>query len=45
MTFEDALEEFFKCPSCGGVLNLKKNEKVQKAFVKQIDKIRKEMQS
>jgi len=45
VTFEDALEEFFKCPSCGGVLNLKKNEKSQKAFAKQIDKIRKEMQS
>ena len=45
VTFEDALEEFFKCPSCGGVLNIKKNEKSQKAFAKQIDKIRKEMQS
>ena len=42
---ENALEEFFKCPSCGGVLNLKKNEKLQRAFAKQIDKIRKEMQS
>ena len=42
VTFEDALEEFFKCTSCGGVLNLKKNEKLQKAFAKQIDKIRKE---
>ena len=45
MTFEDALDEFFKCPSCGGVLNLKKNEKSQKAFAKQIDKMKKEMQS
>ena len=45
MTFEEALEEFFKCPSCGEVLNIKKNEKSQKAFAKQIDKIRKEMQS
>jgi transcription initiation factor TFIIE subunit alpha len=45
VTFEDALEEFFKCPSCGKILNLKKNEKSQKAFAKQIDKIRKEMQS
>ena len=44
VTFEDALEEFFKCTSCGGVLNLKKNEKLQKAFAKQIDKIRKETQ-
>ena len=42
---ENALDEFFKCPSCGGVLNLKKNEKSQKAFAKQIDKIKKEMQN
>ena len=45
VTFEDALDEFFKCPSCGGVLNLKKNEKSQKAFAKQIDKMKKEMRS
>ena len=44
VTFEDALEDFFKCKSCGGVLNLKKNERLQKAFAKQIDKIRKETQ-
>ena len=44
VTFEDALEEFFKCTSCGGVLNLKKNDRLQKAFAKQIDKIRKETQ-
>jgi len=43
VTFEDALDEFFKCPSCGRVLNLKKNEKSQKAFAKQIDKMKKEM--
>ena len=45
VTFEDALEQFFKCPSCGGVLNLKKNDRLQKAFAKQIDKIRKEIQT
>ena len=45
MTFEDALEDFFKCRSCGGVLNLKKNDKSKKAFAKQVDKIRKEMLS
>ena len=44
VTFENALEEYFKCPSCGGVLNLKKNDKAQKAFAKQIDKIKKEIQ-
>jgi transcription initiation factor TFIIE subunit alpha len=45
LTFEDALESFFKCPSCNGILNLKKNDKSKKAFAKQVDKIRKEMQS
>ena len=39
-TFEDALELFFKCPSCGQVLNLKKNEKIRKNFTKKIDEIR-----
>ena len=45
MTFEEALEEFFKCSSCGKALNLKKNEKLQNAFIKQIDKIRKDVQN
>jgi len=45
LTFENALEESFKCPSCGEILDLKKNEKSKKAFAKQVDKIRKEMQS
>jgi transcription initiation factor IIE alpha subunit len=45
MTFEESLEEFFKCSSCGQALNLKKNEKLQNAFIKQIDKIRKDMQN
>ncbi len=39
-TFEDALELFFKCPSCGQVLNLKKNEKIRKSFSKKIDHIK-----
>ena len=39
-TFEDALELFFKCPSCGQVLNLKKNEKNRKHFTKKIDQIK-----
>ena len=34
----------FKCPSCGNVLNLKKNEKAKKAFGKKIDEIKKDMQ-
>ena len=43
VTFEDALEVFFKCPTCGKVLNLKKNDKVKKAMGYKIDNIRKDM--
>ena len=43
VTFEDGLEQFFKCPSCGRVLNLKKNEKAKKSFSKKIDEIKKDM--
>ena len=39
-TFENSLELFFKCPSCGQVLNLKKNEKIRKNFTKKIDQIK-----
>ena len=39
-TFENALELFFKCPSCGQVLNLKKNEKIRKSFSKKIYQIK-----
>jgi transcription initiation factor TFIIE subunit alpha len=41
--FENALELFFKCPSCGNVLNLKKNDKPKKAFAYKIDHIKKDM--
>jgi len=44
VTFEEALEAMFKCPSCGKVLNLKKNEKLKKALTKKIDEIKKDMQ-
>ena len=45
LTFENALDVFFKCPSCGDVLNLKKNDREKKAFVKQIDKMKKDMRT
>ena len=45
LTFENALEESFKCPSCGGILDLKKNEKARKSFAKKIDQIKKDMAS
>ncbi|CAI9830928.1 MAG: transcription factor [Nitrosopumilus sp.] len=44
VTFEDALEGMFKCPSCGGVLNLKKNERARKAYAKKIEQITRDMQ-
>ena len=43
ITFEDALEGLFKCPNCGKVLNIKKNEKAKKAFATKIDQIKKDM--
>ena len=45
ITFENALEESFQCPSCGAILDLKKNEKSKKAFAKKIDEIKKDMSS
>ncbi len=44
VTFEDALEGMFKCPSCGRVLNLKKNDRAKKSFAKKIAEIRADMQ-
>ena len=38
--FENALDFFFKCPSCGGVLNLKNNDKLKKSFARKIDEIK-----
>ena len=43
VTFEHALEESFKCPSCGEILDLRKNDKAKKAFTKKIDEIKKDM--
>ena len=43
ITFEDALDGFFKCPNCGRVLNLKKNDKARKAFAYKIDHIKNDM--
>ena len=43
VTFENSLDLFFKCPSCGKVLNLKKNDKAKKAFAYKIDHIKKDM--
>ena len=42
-TFEDALELFFKCPSCGQVLLEKKNDKSRKNFLKKVDQIKNDL--
>tara|TARA_B100001750_G_scaffold237385_1_gene242427 strand:- start:632 stop:1141 length:510 start_codon:yes stop_codon:yes gene_type:complete len=39
----DALELFFKCPSCGKVLLEKKNDKAKKNFLKKVDQIKKDL--
>ena len=44
-TFEEALDLFFKCPSCGQVLNLKKNDKIRKLFLKKIDQIKQDVKA
>ena len=44
-TFEDALDLFFKCPSCGAVLNLKANDKVKKHFSKKIDHLKQDIRN
>ena len=44
VTFEEALDGMFTCPSCQNVLNIKKNEKSRKAYSKKIDEIKKDMQ-
>lgn len=44
VTFEDALDGMFKCPSCGSILNFKNNDKPKKAYAKKIDEIKNDMQ-
>ena len=45
VTFEDALDLFFKCPSCGAVLNLKANDKAKKYFSKKIDHLKQDIRN
>ena len=42
-SFEESLELFFKCSSCGKVLNIKSNDKIKKNFIKKIDQLKKDM--
>lgn len=43
ITFETALEMFFKCPRCGSVVNLRKNDKLKKSLESKITDIRNDM--
>ncbi|MCZ6582094.1 MAG: transcription factor [Thaumarchaeota archaeon] len=43
LPFQEALEEFFKCPSCGKVVNLKKNDKLKKSLQFKIGELRNDL--
>ena len=43
VTFETALEDMFKCNSCGRVLNAKKNDRSRRAYHKKIAEVRADM--
>lgn len=43
ITFEDALELFFKCPICNNVVNLSNNDKIKNALNNKIEQIKKEI--
>src|SRR5712692_10837332 len=40
LTFEKALDLSFKCPTCGKLVNVTKNEKLKKALQAKIDQLR-----
>lgn len=44
VTFEETLGNMFKCMNCGGVMNLKKNDRLKKAFARKIEDIQNDMQ-
>lgn len=44
VTFEDALESMFKCPTCSEILESKSNDRVKKALALKIDEIKGDMQ-
>lgn len=43
ITFDEALECFFKCSTCGNVLNLKRNDKIKNALHQKIEQIKNDM--
>ena len=42
-TFEAALDLDFKCPSCGKTMDIKKNDRIRKLFLKKIDQIKQDV--
>ena len=42
-TFEESLDLDFKCSSCGRTMDIKKNERVRKLFLKKIDQIKQDV--
>ena len=43
LTFEQAVEVFFRCPNCKGLLNLVDNSKIKQALRKKIDEIARDL--
>jgi transcription initiation factor TFIIE subunit alpha len=43
LTFEKALDLSFKCPTCGKLVNITKNEKLKKALQAKIDQLREDL--
>jgi len=43
LTFEKALDLSFKCPTCGKLVNITKNEKLKKSLQAKIDQLREDL--
>ena len=43
LTFEKALDLSFKCPTCGKLVNITKNDKLKKALQHKIDELREDL--
>ncbi|MGI0082234.1 MAG: transcription factor [Nitrosopumilaceae archaeon] len=43
LTFEKALDLSFKCPTCGKLVNIVKNDKLKKALQRKIDQLREDL--
>ncbi len=45
LTFERALDLSFKCPTCGNLVNITKNDKLKKALQYKIDELREDLKN